>query len=119
MRSIAAVFVLTLVGIASAAAQKQSEFITAPTAILCVEPDNVDIAHHPDVAGSPLVLRSMGCLKPGPGIRTLLLDDSPADQPWRVRFYPEGISGGITLWALPSSLLDVNRAMLSRGTVTR
>ena len=86
-------------------AEPQDVLFTAPDAVLCLSPDNLDVANQPAVANSETVLRSMGCLRTGSGVRTRLMDSTavPAGNPLRVRFYPAGISGGIMLWALPSA----------------
>jgi hypothetical protein len=79
------------------------ELVTAPDAILCASPDNLDVANQAQVAGSRVVLRGMGCVRIENGIRTRLLEGSDVRRPWRVRLYPIGISGGVELWGLPSS----------------
>ena len=47
-----------------------------------------------------------GCLRIEQGIRLTLLDGPKIGGPWRIRFYPQGISSGLTLWALPSSFTE-------------
>jgi hypothetical protein len=79
------------------------ELITADNAILCLAPENLKAANEPAVAKSQTVLRGMGCLRTGSGIRAQRFEDPEVGPVWRVRFYPQGISGGLTLWALPSA----------------
>jgi hypothetical protein len=103
-----------LIGWSSAIAQVPDDLVTAPNAILCLSPDNLDIANHPIVAESQLVLRGMGCLRTEAGIRTRRLEgaDTDPDRPLRVRFYPRGISGGVVLWGLTSSFAAPDGAKL-------
>src|SRR3954453_11559212 len=95
--------VLGTLGIGFAAADMPGELVTATDAILCVSPDNLDVANQAQVARSLTVLRGMGCIRIEDGIRTRLLEGSDIRRPWRVRLYPVGISGGVELWGLPSS----------------
>ena len=96
------VLALTLGGISAAAAGIPGELFTAPNAILCVNRVNLDKANRPSVAESQRMLRAMGCLRTEAGIRTRL-DGPVADNAWRERFFPTGISSGVVLWALPSA----------------
>jgi len=84
-------------------AQNPQELLTAADTILCVDPNNLDIANHPKVASSQIVLRSMGCLKVVSGIRTQLVGPRQGHL-LQVRLFPTGISSGVILWALPSTL---------------
>lgn len=97
---IAVVGAAVSVGPVSAAAK---ELVTAADAILCVSPENLDVANHRQVAHSPLVLQGIGCVRIENGIRTRLLEGSDGQRPWRVRVYPAGISGGVELWGMPFS----------------
>jgi len=99
----AAVVALLCAGPASA--EPQDDLFTGPDTILCLTPENLVVANQPAVAKSQTVLRSMGCLRPGSGVRTRPIDSTavPTGNPLRVRFYPAGISSGIMLWALPSA----------------
>jgi hypothetical protein len=90
-----------------ASAEVPAELITAHNAILCVAPGNLNGAYHA-AAKSQRVLQGMGCLRTEAGIRTRLLDGVALDRPWRVRFYPTGISGGVELWGLPSSFTTLD-----------
>jgi len=89
--------------IGPAAAEVQAELVTAPDAILCVSPENLDVANQRQVAASLTVLRAMGCIRIENGIRTRLLEGADVQRPWRVRLYPVGISNGVELWGMPSS----------------
>lgn len=102
-RQLAILSVVLTVPIAAAADDLQ-EFVTAPDAILCVSADNLKAAAKPAVAKSQVVLRAMGCLRSEPGIRTRIVRNGP-DGSWQVRFYPEGMSGGVVLWGRPSSFI--------------
>ena len=88
-----------------AMAEAPNALITAPDAILCVGPSNLDIAHHPTVRNSQAVLKAMGCFRTEGGIQARLLERSDPGNIWRVRFYPIGISEGVVLWGLPSSFI--------------
>lgn len=112
MRSLLIAIVSTVAALASAMAETPDEVVTAPNAILCVSPGNLDIANQPAVGESQLVLRAMGCLRTESGIRTRLLEPPDLNHPWRVRFYPAGISGGVVLWGLPSSFTTPDRLKL-------
>jgi hypothetical protein len=98
---IAAAVVAVSIGPVLAASAK--ELVTAADAILCVSPENLDVANHRQVAHSPFVLQGIGCVRIENGIRTRLLEGSDAQRPWRVRVYPAGISGGVELWGMPFS----------------
>jgi hypothetical protein len=99
------VMLLSLViGTGSAFAADPNELVTAPDAILCLDADTLDTAVTPAVAKSQTVLRAMGCMRSGGGIRTRVMGQSP-DGSWQVRFYPSGISGGVVLWGRPSSFI--------------
>ena len=71
---------------ATVLAETREDLIIAPDAVLCIQPENVDIAAEPAVARHPLVLQAMRCLRLGGGIRSVLLE-AMADQPWRVRIF--------------------------------
>jgi hypothetical protein len=119
MRSILLTMVSAMAASVSAAmAEPPDELMTAPNAILCVSPDNLDTANQPPVARSQLVLRAMGCIRTETGIRTRLLEGSDVQRPWRVRFYPTGISGGVELWGLPSSFTTPDRSKPLPATKT-
>jgi hypothetical protein len=87
-----------------ASGQLVSEVMTGPDAILCLSLDNVAAA---SVSRSQPALRKMGCIRVEAGIRSRLLEADLTPGPIRVRFYPAGISDGLTMWALPSSFLAV------------
>ena len=110
MRSVLLAMVSAIVASVSAArAEPADELMTAQNAILCVSPDNLETANQVSVAKSQPVLRAMGCLRAETGIRTRLLEGSDVQRPWRVRFYPTGISSGVELWGLPSSFTTPDR----------
>jgi hypothetical protein len=95
--------ILVIVAVTPAMGEAPNALITAPDAILCVGPGNLDIAHHPTVQNSQAVLKAVGCFRAEGGVQARLLERSDPGNIWRVRFYPIGISGGVVLWGLPSS----------------
>ena len=110
MRSVLLAMVSAIVAsVPAERAEPADELVTAQNAILCVSPDNLDTANQSSVAKSQLVLRAMGCIRTETGIRARLLEGSDVPRPWRVRFYPAGISGGVELWGLPSSFTMPNK----------
>jgi hypothetical protein len=78
------------------------EMLTADQAVLCLSQENAAVARDPSVAKSQAVLRAMGCLRVGAGIRVEVLATNE-DETWQVRFFPAGISRGVVLWAHASS----------------
>jgi hypothetical protein len=100
-------FVLLMADAANAGEPSDLLF-TAPGAVLCVQPDNVWIANHPQLIGHDTILRGMGCIRTPAGIRTQLIEKIHTNGPWMVRFYPKGISQGVTLWALPSAFATIS-----------
>jgi hypothetical protein len=80
----------------------EPEVLTADRAVLCLSQENAAVAREPAVAKSQAVLRAMGCLRVGAGIRVEVLA-SNEDETWQVRFFPAGISRGVVLWAHASS----------------
>jgi hypothetical protein len=86
----------------SAMAAEPRELATAPDAVLCFRADSVDVASVSRVRTQDR-LRDLGCLKSPAGVPATLLSGSDGAGIWSVRFRPEGISGGITLWGRPSA----------------
>jgi hypothetical protein len=86
----------------SAMAAEPRELATAPDAVLCLRADSVDAASVSRVRTQDR-LRDLGCLKSPAGVPATLLSGSDGAGIWSVRFRPEGISGGITLWGRPSA----------------
>jgi hypothetical protein len=86
----------------SALAAEPQELVTAPDAVLCLSAHNVDAASFGRVR-SQEQLRDLGCLKSPAGVPATLLSGSDGVGVWSVRFRPEGISGGITLWGRSSA----------------
>ena len=91
--------------VGSSASMAQESMVTADDAVLCVHRENLAVASDPSVSSSKIVMSHMGCVRIHSGIRTRLLETS-GDGIWRVRFFPAGISGGVELWALPSSFMN-------------
>jgi hypothetical protein len=89
-----------------------TELLTVQNAILCMNPDNLRTANHPTLVRRPFLLRAMGCIRIGSGIRSRLINRTAAGEPWQVRFYPEGISTGVVLWGLPSAFAVPSGAQL-------
>jgi hypothetical protein len=107
----------------SAAAAEPKELLTAPDAILCLRADSLHEAGVGHVAKNQELLRRLGCLRSPAGVPATLLGGSDgagtsgastsgastsgantwAAGIWSVRYRPEGMSGGITMWGRPSA----------------
>ena len=48
-------------------------------------------------------LRDLGCLRSPAGVPATLLSGADGEGIWSVRYRPQGMSGGITLWGRPSA----------------
>ena len=86
----------------SAMAAEPRELATATDAVLCLRAESVDAASFGRVRSQDR-LRGLGCLKSPAGVPATLLSGTEGIGVWSVRFRPEGISGGITLWGRPSA----------------
>ena len=100
--------VLMLLAAAGAAAaaepqEKSTELVTAPDAVLCLDAGSLDNAHAGHAARSQARLQSLGCLRSPAGVPATLLNAKDEAGIWSVRFRPQGMSGGITLWGRPSA----------------
>ena len=85
----------------SAAAAEPRELATAPDAVLCLSADSLAGAGR--VARNQERLRGLGCLRSPAGVPATLLSGTEGEGIWSVRYRPEGMSGGITLWGRPSA----------------
>ena len=94
---------MLLLACGSAAAAEPTELVTAPDAVLCLDAGSLDQAGDGPAAGAQHRLRSLGCLKSPAGVPATLLRASEEAGKWSVRFRPQGMSGGITMWARPSA----------------
>jgi hypothetical protein len=94
---------IVLLAASSAAVAEPRELATAPDAILCLSAESLDHAIASHVARSNERLRGLGCLKSPAGVPATLLSGSEGTGTWSVRFRPEGMSDGITLWGRPSA----------------
>lgn len=94
---------LMLVLAAGSAAADPRELVTATDAVLCLDAGSLDQAGEPSAARSQDRLRSLGCLKSPGGVPATRLSGSERAGLWNVRFRPQGMSGGITMWARPSA----------------
>src|SRR5689334_7009604 len=92
--------ILASVGAAAAAEPRlnSTELVTAPDALLCLDAASLDHAHVGHSAGSQTRLQSLGCLRSPAGVPATLLSSTDEAGIWSVRFRPQGMSGGITLW---------------------
>jgi hypothetical protein len=99
LRIFALMFVLAA---GSAAAAEPRELVTAPDAVLCLRAQSLDAAGDSAVKSQER-LRGLGCLRSPAGVPATLLSGAEGVGVWSVRFRPEGISGGITLWGRPSA----------------
>lgn len=99
--------ILALIGVLvanPALAAEPRELVTGSDAVLCLSAESLDAATA-SATGSLQKrqdrLRGLGCLKSPAGVPATLLTGS--DGVWSVRFRPEGMSDGITLWGRPSA----------------
>jgi len=83
-------------------AAEPRELVTAPNAVLCLSAHDVDTASFGRIRDQEW-LRDLGCMRSPAGVPATLLSDSDAVGILNVRFRPEGISGGVTLWGRPSA----------------
>ena len=98
MRTSALILILAA---GSAYAAEPSELVTSTDAVLCLDATSLDQAGH--VARHQERLRDLGCLRSPAGVPATLLSGSEGIGTWSVRFRPQGMSGGITLWGRPSA----------------
>jgi hypothetical protein len=99
MRSLAPILIIAAT--ASSAMAEPRELISADNAIFCLNPSNLDKAHRP--LNSQQQLRGLQCMRTESGIPLTVLDADELSGPWQVLLRPQGISQGVTMWALPSS----------------
>jgi hypothetical protein len=88
----------------SALAAEPRELVTAPGAVLCLSAHSLDEASFSRVRSQER-LRDLGCMRSPAGVPATLLTGSDGIGIWSVRFRPEGMSGGITLWGRPSAFM--------------
>jgi hypothetical protein len=93
------IFVLVLTA-GSATAAEPRELLTAPDAVASapiawMRPVPLRLPRSQDR------LRELGCLRSPAGIPATLLSGSAGTFTWSVRYRPQGMSGGITLWGRP------------------
>lgn len=101
MRPLILLLLLAVSG--SAAAAEPQELVTAPDAVLCLSAESLDAAAAHRAGHSPDRLRALGCLRSPAGVPATLLSGSDGAITWSVRYRPDGMSGGITLWGRPSA----------------
>lgn len=104
---------LLLAATADIAKAQSVELTTAHNAILCLSPENLHAANRPAVAKSQKRLRDIRCMRTDAGIPVTLLDGPAIGGPWRIQARPQGISAGVTIWALPSSLCGARQIKAS------
>jgi hypothetical protein len=92
---------ILIVTASSAAAAEPKELATAPDAVLCLSADS--LAGVGRVSRSKDRLRDLGCLRSPAGVPATLLSGTDGEGIWSVRYRPQGMSGGITLWGRPSA----------------
>lgn len=90
---------LVLASVPAAGAEPR-ELVTAADAVLCLDAGSLAGA---GAARTQQHLRSLGCLRSPAGVPATLLSGSEQTGTWSVRFRPQGMSGGITMWARPSA----------------
>lgn len=110
--------IIAILGILASPSISGAEMLTADNAVLCLDQENAVVARDRAIAKSQAVLRAMGCLKVGAGIRVEVLTASK-DDTWQVRFFPAGISRGIVLWAHASSFAETRVEQTALATVER
>ena len=86
----------------SALAAEPRELVTAPDAVLCLSARDVDAASFGRTKNQER-LRDLGCMRSPAGVPATLLSDTDVVGVLSVRFRPEGMSGGVTLWGRPSA----------------
>lgn len=86
----------------SALSVEPRELVTAADAVLCLSADSLDAATGRMVRSQDR-LRGLGCLRSPAGVPATLLSGSEGGGIWSVRFQPQGMSGGITLWGWRSA----------------
>ena len=94
---------LLLVLATGSAAAETTELMTASDAVLCLSADSLDQAHTGRIAKNQDRLRNIGCLRSPAGVPATLLSGPEDAGTWSVRYRPEGMSAGITLWGRPSA----------------
>ena len=92
----------------SAAGAEPRELLTAPDAVLCLRADSLHEAGVGHIAKNQEQLRGLGCMRSPAGVPATLIRRSDGADPWAagtwsVRYRPEGMSGGITMWGRPSA----------------
>ena len=98
MRTIILATALILGGATAAPAQ---DMVTAPGAVLCLDPVSVEQATRSEL--SQHSLRKLHCMRPPAGVPTTLISGSSQLPVWQVLFKPPGMSGGVRLWARPAA----------------
>jgi len=98
----APIFLLVLAA-GSAADAEPKELLTAPDAVLCLRADSLDEAGVGLVAKDQERLQGLGCMRSPAGVPATLLSGPAGAGIWSVRYRPEGMSGGITMWGRPSA----------------
>jgi hypothetical protein len=114
MRPITLVLALLLSGPAAAG---EREIVTAPGAVLCLDPVSVEPATRSEL--SQQSLRRLHCMRTQAGIPSTLLSESSQLQVWQVLFRPPGISGGVRLWARPAAFTAPDGAPLHMQRASR
>jgi hypothetical protein len=94
-----------------AVAGESRELLTAPEAVLCLSAGSLEAAGA-GVRKSQDRLRELGCLRSPAGVRATLESGADGGPVWSVRYRPQGMSGGITLWARPSSFTQPDGSSL-------
>jgi hypothetical protein len=112
---ILAVIIMALAAGGAQAAPLPTELVTAANAILCLQPNSLTEASQAEVAQSQQRLRGLRCMRTGAGIPLTVLERTHATV-WKVRFRPQGISGGVTLWGQATSFTTPDGAPLIHST---
>ena len=107
-KPISPLILMLVLAAGSAAVAEPKELLTAPDAVLCLRADSLYEAGVGHVAKNQELLRRIGCLRSPAGVPATLLSGpdgtgTSAAGTWSVRYRPEGMSGGITMWGRPSA----------------
>jgi len=112
-KPISPLILMLVLAAGSAAAAEPKELLTAPDAVLCLRADSLHEAGPGHVAKNQELLRRIGCLRSPAGVPATLLSGPDGTGTsaagtwavgiWSVRYRPEGMSGGLTMWGRPSA----------------
>ena len=116
MRALAVALIVLAAGQVSGGAHAASEeLVTAPDAILCMQPGSLNQASQPEIAHNQQRLRGLQCMRTESGIPLTVIERTHASV-WKVSFRPEGIPGGVPLWGRVTSFTTPDGEPLIHST---